>query len=81
MGRLLISDMVLLGQTANGSGHAGIVPLGGVLLDQKYRNIEPAAHEPQVTDDWSVDDYVGYGQWLDDLTKDPRRTRTWYRRY
>jgi hypothetical protein len=76
MGKLLVDATASLEQSPNGKYDNDIVPLPEVILGEKYEHLKTTGYDHLDTGEWDMDDYIGYGRWLDSLTRDPQQVKT-----
>ena len=71
LGKLLVSS----------SAAVEIVPLPEILLGREHDDIKAHGYERLDVSQWTSDDYVEYGQWLDSITRGPQQVRSQLTKY
>jgi len=74
LGRLALLYPAEESRQTTGAADGEIVPLNEVL--QSKNNIGASDYERLDVSQWTRDDYIEYGRWLDSITKDPQQEKS-----
>src|ERR1035441_103321 len=76
LGRLAILYPAEESHQTTGAAEGEIVPLNEVLLSKDYSNIGASDYDHLDVSQWTREDCIEYGRWLDSITKDPQHEKS-----
>jgi hypothetical protein len=74
-GQLLVGEDAVATHFESGGNPMDVIPLDQLLLDQQ-NTVRSDSFEHLDVDDWTIDDYLSYGAWLDNVLKKEGQTKS-----